>query len=101
MSAVIQELVKLRYRDQLQRGIDLALAMFHVDIVGCTLQLLSHVLPQLLYNDIQADALMEPQLPALAYLTSYCVFTAWDALSEVCFAEYKLFEQKLIVKNVT
>ncbi|CAH1108215.1 unnamed protein product [Psylliodes chrysocephalus] len=82
VSAVIQELVKLRYRDQLQRGIDLALAMFHVDIVGCTLQLLSHVLPQLLYNDIQADALMEPQLPALAYLTSYCVFTAWDALSE-------------------
>ncbi|XP_050518616.1 mediator of RNA polymerase II transcription subunit 24 isoform X1 [Diabrotica virgifera virgifera] len=83
VSAVIQELVKLRYRDQLQRGIDLALAMFHVDIVGCTRQLLSHVLPQLLYNDIQADGLMEPQLPALAYVTSYCVFTAWDALQSM------------------
>ncbi|XP_056632124.1 mediator of RNA polymerase II transcription subunit 24 isoform X1 [Diorhabda sublineata] len=81
VSAVIHELVKLRYRDQLQRGIDLALAMFHVDIVGCTQQLLSHVLPQLLYNDVQADGLMEPQLPALAYVTSYCVYTAWDALS--------------------
>ncbi|XP_023022207.1 mediator complex subunit 24 [Leptinotarsa decemlineata] len=82
VSAVIQELLKLRYRDQLQKGVDLALAIFHVKIVGCTQQLLSHVLPQLLYNDIQADSLMEPQLPALAYLTSYCVYTAWDALSE-------------------
>ncbi|CAG9816325.1 unnamed protein product [Phaedon cochleariae] len=82
VSAVIQELLKLRYRDRLQRGVDLALAIFHVDIAGCTLQLLSHVLPQLLYNDIQADSLMEPQLPALAYLTSYCVYTAVDSLRE-------------------
>lgn len=83
VSAVIQELLKLKYRDQLQRGVDLALAIFHVDIRGCTLQLLSHVLPQLLYNDLQADSLMEPQLPTLANLTSYCVYTAWDVLPEV------------------
>nr|CAH7752585.1 unnamed protein product [Callosobruchus chinensis] len=82
VSAVINELLKLRYKDQLHRGVDLALAIFHVDIAGCTWQLLSHVLPQLLYNDIQADSLMEPQLPALAYLTSYSVYTAWEALGE-------------------
>ncbi|XP_018572126.1 mediator of RNA polymerase II transcription subunit 24 [Anoplophora glabripennis] len=87
VSAVIQELLKLKYKDQLQRGVDLALAIFHVDIRGCTLQLLSHVLPQLLYNDLQADSLMEPQLPALANLTSYCVYTAWDALPEDADAE--------------
>lgn len=81
VSAITQELLKLRYRDQLQRGVDLALAIFHVDIVNCTLELLSHILPQLLYNDLQADSLMEPQLPALAYLTSYCVYTAWDSIS--------------------
>lgn len=87
VSAVIQELLKLRFKDQLQRGVDLALAAFHVNIVQCTLELLSHVLPQLLYNDIQATSLMDPQLPALACLTSYCIYTAWDSLTEV----YKRF----------
>ncbi|CAH0546383.1 unnamed protein product [Brassicogethes aeneus] len=82
VSAVIQELLKLRYKDQLQRGVDLALAIFHVDIVSCTLQLLSHVLPQLLYNDLQADSLKKPQLPSLACLTSYCVYTAWGSVLE-------------------
>ena len=83
VSAVVQELMKLRYRDQLQRGVDLALAAFHVDIGACTLELLTHILPQMLYNDLQADSLMEPQLLALAYLTCYCVYTAFDAFTEV------------------
>ncbi|XP_060520189.1 mediator of RNA polymerase II transcription subunit 24 [Cylas formicarius] len=82
VNAVIQELLKLRFKDQLQRGVDLALAIFHVDIASCTSQLLSHVLPQLLYIDMQAYSLMEPQLSALAYLTSCCLYTAWDCLSE-------------------
>lgn len=83
VSAVVQELTKLRYRNQLQRGVDLALAAFHVNIGACTLELLSHVLPQLLYNDLQADSLMEPQLLALAHLTSYCVYTAFDSVAKV------------------
>ncbi|KAJ8983733.1 hypothetical protein NQ317_007256 [Molorchus minor] len=33
-------------------------------------------------NTDEADTLMEPQLPALAYLTSYCIYTAWNSLSE-------------------
>ncbi|KAL3274964.1 hypothetical protein HHI36_019738 [Cryptolaemus montrouzieri] len=83
VSSVVHELCKLRFRDHLTRGVDLALAIFHVDIVGCTFELLVHVLPQLLYNSIQADMLKEPQMPALASLTSYCVYTAYDALSEI------------------
>ncbi|XP_050315120.1 mediator of RNA polymerase II transcription subunit 24 [Anthonomus grandis grandis] len=82
VNAVIQELLKLRYKDQLQRGVDLALAIFHVDIVACTTELLSHILPQLLYVDVQSYTLMEPQLSSLAYLTCYCVYTAWDFVAE-------------------
>lgn len=83
VSAVLQELLQLRYRDQLQRGVDLALALFHVNIHLCTLELFNHALPQLLYNSIQADTLMEPQLSSLALLTSYCIYTAIDHTDEV------------------
>lgn len=82
VNAVIQELLKLRFRDQLQRGVDIALAIFHVDIVNCAIELLSHILPQLLYVDVQSYTLMEPQLSSLAYLTSYCVYTAWDLVAD-------------------
>ncbi|XP_044767173.1 mediator of RNA polymerase II transcription subunit 24 isoform X2 [Coccinella septempunctata] len=82
--SVVHELCKLRYRDQLARGVDLALAIFHVDIVGCTFELLSLVLPQLLYNTLQADLLKEPQMPALARLTSYCIYTSYKTLSGMC-----------------
>ncbi|XP_066251018.1 mediator of RNA polymerase II transcription subunit 24 [Euwallacea similis] len=82
VNATIQELLKLRFRDQLQRGVDLALAILHVNIVACTTELLSHILPQLLYVDVQSYTLMEPQLSSLAYLTTYCLYTSWDMLSE-------------------
>lgn len=73
----------LRFKDQLQRGVDLALAIFHVNIVACTTELLAHILPQLLYVEVQMYTLMEPQLSALAYLTTYCLYTAWDLVAEV------------------
>ncbi|XP_045464777.1 mediator of RNA polymerase II transcription subunit 24 [Harmonia axyridis] len=82
--SVVHELCKLRYRDQLAKGVDLALAIFHVDIVSCTYELLAYVLPQLIYNTLQADLLKEPQMPSLARLTSYCIYTAYDALSGMC-----------------
>ncbi|KAJ8919728.1 hypothetical protein NQ315_006256 [Exocentrus adspersus] len=82
VSSVVQEILKLKYRDQLQRAVDLALAVFHVDIEGCTLEMLSHVLPHLLYNDLLAYSIMEPQLDALASLTSYCVYASWHAVSK-------------------
>lgn len=89
--SVVQELCKLRYRDQLSRGVDLALAIFHVDIVSCTFELLAHVLPQMLYNTLQEDLLKEPQMPALARLTSYCIYTAYDTLSGVSLINSLIF----------
>lgn len=56
-----------------------------MDIAACTTELLSHILPQLLYVDVQSYTLMEPQLSSLAYLTSYCVYTAWDSVADVSF----------------
>ena len=76
VSSVLQELLKLRYSDQLERGVELALAIFHVDIRSCTIQLLTNSLPQILHNSLQADALVEPQLSTLAKLTSHCVYSA-------------------------
>ncbi|ERL93304.1 hypothetical protein D910_10598 [Dendroctonus ponderosae] len=81
VNAVIHELLKLRFREQLQRAVDLALAIFHVDIVACTTELLSHILPQLLFVDVQSFRLVEPQLSFLACLTSYCIYTAWDSVA--------------------
>ncbi|XP_076263468.1 mediator complex subunit 24 isoform X3 [Rhynchophorus ferrugineus] len=82
VNSVIQELLKLRFRDQLQRGVDIALAIFHVDITACTIELLSHILPQILNVDLNYYNLIEPQLSSLAYLTSYCLYTAWDSVAE-------------------
>lgn len=83
VSAVLQELMQLKYRDQLQRGVDLALALFHVSIKECTIELLNHSLPQLLCNNVQADSLKEPQLSALALLTSFCIYTVADLTGNV------------------
>ncbi|KAL1517721.1 hypothetical protein ABEB36_001452 [Hypothenemus hampei] len=82
VNAVVQELMKLKFRDQLQRGVDLALSIFHADIVACAIELLSHILPQLLYVDVQTYSLMEPQLSALAYLSCFCIYTAWDSVAD-------------------
>lgn len=76
VSSVLQELLKLRYRDQLERGADIALAIFHVEIKSCAYQLLSSCLPQILLNTLQADSLVEPQLSTLARLTSHSIYAA-------------------------
>lgn len=77
VSSVLQELLQLRYKDRLERGVDLALALFHVNIGACTMHLLTNSLPQLLFNNVQANTLTDSQIAALASLTSYCVFTAY------------------------
>ncbi|KAF5304438.1 hypothetical protein FQR65_LT07968 [Abscondita terminalis] len=78
VAAIVQELLQLRNRDELERGVELALAIFQLDMQSCAYELLSHVLPQQLHNSLQSDTLIEPQLSALALLTSYCVYAACD-----------------------
>lgn len=77
VSSVLQELLQLRYKDRLERGVDLALALFHVNIEACTMHILTNSLPQLLFNNVQANALTDSQIAALASLTSSCVFAAY------------------------
>uniref|UniRef100_A0A1B6MRZ1 Mediator of RNA polymerase II transcription subunit 24 n=1 Tax=Graphocephala atropunctata TaxID=36148 RepID=A0A1B6MRZ1_9HEMI len=71
---LVKELVKLRYRDDLDRAVDLLMAVFHLDIENCTLCLLQQVLPQYLHNRLQSEDLIEPQSSALAKLCAYCIF---------------------------
>ncbi|XP_031353097.1 mediator of RNA polymerase II transcription subunit 24 [Photinus pyralis] len=78
VAAIVQELLQLRDRDELERGVDLALAIFQLDIEACARDLLSHVLPQQLHNSLQSDTLIEPQLSALARLASYVTYSACD-----------------------
>ncbi|KAF5303943.1 hypothetical protein FQA39_LY01728 [Lamprigera yunnana] len=78
VAAIVHELLQLRNRDELEHGVDLALALFQLDMQSCAYELLSHVLPQQLHNSLQSDTLIEPQLSALALLSSYCVYAACD-----------------------
>lgn len=117
VSAVVHELLLLRHRVELNRGVDLALALFHTNICGCTLHLLTDSLPQLLLCNVQNNSgdvhqvvgdlssisgnmqqqLMEPQLSALAKLTAYCVYAAIatssnSSTNEVSFFLCNLFD---------
>lgn len=45
----LQEMMKLQYRDELEKAVDLLFAIFHFDIEFCTLALLE-LMPQYLFN---------------------------------------------------
>ncbi|VVC40476.1 Mediator complex, subunit Med24, N-terminal [Cinara cedri] len=72
---LIKEMMKLQYRDELEKAVDLLFAIFHFDIEFCTLALLE-LMPQYLFNpDINVE-LIEPQQTALAKLCSYCIYAS-------------------------
>lgn len=75
---LVKEVLKFRYQEDLDRAVDLAFGVFHLDIEHCTLALLLQVLPQYLYNRLQSEELVEPQASALAKLCAYCVFAALE-----------------------
>ncbi|KAF6207841.1 hypothetical protein GE061_016290 [Apolygus lucorum] len=78
---LVKEIMKLRYKEELDRAVDLALAVFHLDIETCTEVLLTSVLPQYLHNKAMSDDLFEPQCSALAKLCAYCTYAAWQSQS--------------------
>ncbi|XP_016661657.1 mediator of RNA polymerase II transcription subunit 24 isoform X2 [Acyrthosiphon pisum] len=83
---LIKEMMKLQYRDELEKAVDLLFAIFHFDIEFCTLALLE-LMPQYLFNpDINVE-LIEPQQTALAKLCSYCIYASVE------------LQQNSIVKN--
>ncbi|CAH0596262.1 unnamed protein product [Chrysodeixis includens] len=75
---LVKETLKFRYQEDLDRSIDIVLAMFHLDIEKCTEALLLHVLPQYLYNAKLCEDLVEPQSAMLAKLAVYCVYAALE-----------------------
>ncbi|XP_046388735.1 mediator of RNA polymerase II transcription subunit 24 [Ischnura elegans] len=79
VSNLVKEVLKYHYREDLDKAVDLAFAIFHLDIENCNLALLLHVLPQYLQNQMQREQLVEPQATALAQLCAYCVFSAVEA----------------------
>ncbi|XP_063216057.1 mediator of RNA polymerase II transcription subunit 24 [Bacillus rossius redtenbacheri] len=76
--SLVQEVLKFRYQEVLDRAVDLAFAVFHLDIEHCTLALLLNVLPRYLHNSLQSEELVEPQASALAKLCAYCVYAALE-----------------------
>lgn len=74
-SVVIKEVLQLHYEDRLERGVDLALTLLHINIRPCTINLLNDALPQLLFNQLNAQTLTNCQLTALAQLTCNCLFS--------------------------
>ncbi|BES88080.1 U1 small nuclear ribonucleoprotein C [Nesidiocoris tenuis] len=76
---LVKEIMKLHYKEELDRAVDLALAVFHLDIETCTEVLLTAVLPQYLHNVTTSEDLYEPQCSALAKLCAYCTYAAWQS----------------------
>lgn len=50
---IVKEVLKYRYQEELDQAVDLAFAIFHLDIENCTLDLINHIIPQYLYNSLQ------------------------------------------------
>ncbi|XP_028177541.1 mediator of RNA polymerase II transcription subunit 24 [Ostrinia nubilalis] len=75
---LVKETLKFRYQEDLDRSVDIVLAMFHLDIEKCTEALLLHVLPQYLYNAKLCEELVEPQSAILAKLAVYCLYAALE-----------------------
>ncbi|KAK7870071.1 hypothetical protein R5R35_012021 [Gryllus longicercus] len=75
---LVQEVLRCRYQEELDRSVDLALGVLHLNIEPCTLALLLTVLPQYLHNKLLSDELVEPQASALAKLCAYCIFAALE-----------------------
>lgn len=75
---LVKETLKFRYQDDLDRSVDIVIAMFHLDIEKCTEALILHVLPQYLYNAKLSEDLVEPQSAILAKLVVYSIYAALE-----------------------
>ncbi|XP_047345364.1 mediator of RNA polymerase II transcription subunit 24 isoform X2 [Vespa velutina] len=78
VSNIVKEVLKYRYQEELDQAVDLAFAIFHLDIENCTLDLINHIIPQYLYNSLQSEELVEPQSSILAKLCVYCIFSTLE-----------------------
>ncbi|XP_041982697.1 mediator of RNA polymerase II transcription subunit 24 [Aricia agestis] len=75
---LVNETLKFRCQQDLDRSVDIVLAMFHLDIEKCTLALILNVLPQYLYNSKLCEELVEPQSATLAKLAVYSIYAALE-----------------------
>ncbi|XP_014254037.1 mediator of RNA polymerase II transcription subunit 24 [Cimex lectularius] len=78
---IVKEIMKLRYKEELNKAVDLALAVFHLNIEVCTEVLLTTVVPQYLHNNNLSNDIVEPQSSAVAKLCAYCTYAAWQSQS--------------------
>ncbi|XP_077285363.1 mediator complex subunit 24 [Arctopsyche grandis] len=78
VSNIVREIMRFRYQGDLARAIDLAFALFHLNIEQCTQALLLQVLPQYLYNSHQSEELVAPQECVLAKLCVYCIYSTLE-----------------------
>ncbi|CAH0387287.1 unnamed protein product [Bemisia tabaci] len=77
---LIVELMTLKYSDNLNVGVDMIFAIFHLDIEQCTINLLRYV-TNLLHSVKQCKEFIEPQSSAVAKLCTYCIYAAIQAQS--------------------
>ncbi|XP_012540524.1 mediator of RNA polymerase II transcription subunit 24 [Monomorium pharaonis] len=75
---IVKEVLKYRYQEELDQAVDLAFAIFHLDIENCTLDLINHIIPQYLHNSLQSEELVEPQSSILAKLCVYCILSTLE-----------------------
>lgn len=78
VSNIVAQIMTCRYQDELDKSVDLAFAVFHLDIEQCTMALLNRTLPNYLCNSLLSNYLVEPQSSALAKLCAYAIFASLE-----------------------
>ncbi|CAG0889188.1 unnamed protein product, partial [Darwinula stevensoni] len=80
--SLIEATVAATYKEEVEKGLSLALAAFHIDLIQCAIMLLSRILPDYLLLDSKTEFLCEPRGTALAKLTVTLTYLALSTIQQ-------------------
>ena len=73
-TCLVEELMTIIYQDEIDRAVQLVVALFHLDVEQCTLALLLHVVPSYLHTKEKKPKLADPHGSALASVLVSCLY---------------------------
>ena len=74
VESLLEELLSVAYQDDLERQTDILAAVFHLDLEGCTEELLGTVLPGMLQVRAKRRRLTDPHGTAVAKVAISCLY---------------------------
>ena len=82
VDCLIRQLLKFETSDDLSRAVGLIFGLFHLDLIECTLALLTKVIPEYLLNGSKHELLFEPKASSLARLMVIAIYASFNFLSK-------------------